>query len=211
MRFRTSSSCCARLFRVFMDNPWDILPLEPKGDSDQASVYLAVGIATTVWEQLDEAQAGLFKALVRSRSSAAEAAYGKIISGPSRSTMVAAAAKQVISDKTLRQRVTKLLKDVRRLAVRRNDIAHGMVCVFSSLPLGTSELVEEGCYLVPPEYTRKHAPEEKWEFDRLTLTKYKYAWTSAQIRAYVDHFIDYRRKLTAITEEVNAYCKEKFS
>ena len=65
----------------------------------------------------------------------------------------------------------------------------------SSLPLGASELVDEGRYLVPPEYTRKHAPKEKWQFDRISLTRKKYAWTSTQIRTYVAHFIDYRREI----------------
>jgi hypothetical protein len=63
-----------------MANPWDIMPVEPKGDDDPNAIWCAVGKALSHWELLELHLSLLFGQVIRSSTDAAKAAFGAIAS-----------------------------------------------------------------------------------------------------------------------------------
>ena len=85
---------------------------------------------------LDFHQAGLFALLCGGANRGAEAAYGTVLSGGGRCDMVLAAAERVIDDPALLAEIRALMGQIRKLASRRNDIAHGSVGGYASKETG---------------------------------------------------------------------------
>jgi hypothetical protein len=185
-----------------MPNPWDVVPREAQGDADDERIYLAVGLALSKWEILETALAGLFRVVVNAQFDPAAAAYGSIVSGASRIEMVLAAARSAPAiDASTLSEVTVLLNQVGKLSGRRNEIAHGQVTRFEG-PGG----VDHGRFLVPATYNsrKKHNPRKPFASDATAMDHYSYAYTSAQIRQYADHFITYSDKVWPLIEGVDA-------
>jgi hypothetical protein len=201
--------------------PWDVLPIEPKGDDTADEIYLAVGKALTTWERLDDTLGMIFGTIVRSEKGAASAAYGVVLSPASRAEMIVAAAEQTFSiNDPLALQIVKLVNDVGRLAGRRNDIAHGVVTSFSETRLeegGGKTEVEHGHYLVPANYNRRKKRSKKAIRDYLIehgMNFYphlfhKYAYTSAQIYTYITHFDHYRQSAWATLTQLSEIARSE--
>lgn len=188
------------------NNPWDVLPVMPKGDETPEALYRSVGVALTVWERLDEEQAGLFAVLTGARGSAAVAAYGTVVSPAGRAEMVGAAARSVLPDKLpLLATILTTVNEIGKLAGRRNDIAHGIVTRFqqqNAPASGAPVLMELGHYLVPSaSNTRKKlnsgaAAALIFDPDRQgPIIISKYGYIAAQVDQYREHFSAYRLRL----------------
>lgn len=202
--------------------PWDILPIESKGDDSPEGIYHAVGGALFLWERLEERQARLFAVLVNSRAGAAEDAYGIVQSPSSRSAMIGAAARAVFEpNDPLLLELRTLLNDIGQLAGRRNDIAHGLTLRFRSVhvKVGKTEADEDEVTETPHGYyltssstnTRKRIAQDEVAERRQSGAQgaalyQKYAYTTRQIRAYGDHFSVYEDLVEDLTKRVKAHC-----
>ena len=126
----------------------------------------------------------------RYRAYPATAAYGTIASSPGRIEMIVAAAEadwEHITDPLLSD-TRALLRQVGKLAGRRNDIAHGTVILRGGW----------GHYLIPPDYNprKRHPARELIPEEALdAFGNLKYAYAAAQIDTYAGHFVDYGAKI----------------
>lgn len=192
------------------NNPWDVAPILDTGDPEETALFTAVGTALTAWEKLDQVQARVFGILVGSRRGAAVAAYGTIIVSSGRSEMVDTAARVVLSENIdLLNELTDLLGEIGKLIGRRNDIAHGVVSHFEEYVDGALSK-DRGHFLVPASYaTRKRARPEPGPEAPMTMLG-KYAYTSAQVMAYAEHFNAYYLRLVRLMHRIGDYCDAKW-
>lgn len=199
--------------------PWEVLPIQAKGDDSADPLFLAVGRALTAWELMDAAQASLFSWLVNSRAGAAEAAYGMVASASGRCDMVLAAASEIFPpDAELLLEIEKTISDIRRAAGRRNDIAHGVVTKLSEeIKNAHSAFKLEGYFLASNGWnTRKQT--SKWETSqRLVDDTYepgmllgRYAYVAMQVDWYAAHFRAYRDRLVDLGDKTRAHCAKKW-
>lgn len=202
-----------------MSNPWDVLPRAQVGDPEPDSLYRQVGRATTVWELMDGFLAIIFATLTNSRSGAAEAAYGTIITFTGRTDMILAAADRVFAgrDNDMLAELETLMEELGKMSGRRNEIVHSAVTHFMH------NGVSQGHYLVPAIYNqRKRHTQAKM---RARWTKFtsveeilaesafgdlKYAYVADQVATYVDHFLAYKKRVTDLIPKVSERCRELY-
>lgn len=189
-----------------MANPWDVAPILDKGDASTDGIHMAVGMALSSWEILDEGQGQLFNVLAGTSSGAAFAAYGTVLSPSGRAEMVIAAAETALQmERALLKEVKSLINEIGKLAGRRNDIAHGIAREVSQVSydpkIQQHVTLKFGCYLVPPNYhTRKKLKIDQIVWSDPYLKWRKYAYTAGQIRYYAVVFLDYRKYIDDVTE-----------
>ncbi len=169
-------------------NFWTRSQIEQSGDSKADAIYLAVGIALTRWEIVEEAFSGLFGYFVESPAQAATRAYGTVMANAAKIKMMEEAAQiffrlYQIEDKYSKT-LEKLLEHYEYAHGRRSDIAHGVVMGFIK---GAENL---GSYLVPPRYnsrnTKAFAEPNVGDFFYLRIAKYHY--TSLDISMFTGKF-----------------------
>ena len=137
---------------------------------------MSVGRALSSWERLEIFLAYLFSRLCEAETSAAGDAYGAILAHNTRNDMLKAAARaRFRQEKHHLTRALDLLNRVRKLAARRNEIAHGIVLRHQL------NKDDEGCYLVPPNYNINKRGDD-WGLQG------KYRYTSEQIESFAGHF-----------------------
>jgi hypothetical protein len=210
MRFTAASKAGSSLGEgLGMANPWDVLPIEPQGDSDASSIYHAVGLALSQWEGVEGALAQLYMNIINSKSRAAVVAYGTIASGSGRVGMIMAAAEiesSTIDNIFLSDLKTLLDTHIGKLSGRRNEIAHGQVAEF------TGGGIRQGHYLVPPLYnTRKQrSPRTAVQIAEFPFNRFMYAYTATQIDQYADHFWNYIEKIDEMSDRLTQ-TRERFA
>src|ERR1700680_2245928 len=112
--------------------PWDIPTFPAHGDANADSTYAAVGRAMSEWEQLELYLARLYAKFlgVPPIEAIARPEYTRVAISRERARVIEDAARAYFikhPDQTLESTFESLICDARKLAVRRNDIAHGVV------------------------------------------------------------------------------------
>ena len=140
-----------------MENPFKKRPaLSPSGTETADDIYLAVGRALSIWENTEGVFAHLFGYLIKpaGNSFAARRAYGSVISGRARSTLILEAAnvffRNFPSDEG-RAHLDETMAWYGDATARRNDIAHGQL-----MPSGPTS-GHKGHYLAASVYTTKRS------------------------------------------------------
>jgi hypothetical protein len=168
-----------------MNNPWEICPINAKGDEDPKNIHLAVGAALNEWEYLEAQSAELFDALVSAPPSnrAAFFAFISVVSSSARTQLLEAAAPRALRDAPiLRDYTIDHLARLGKYGARRNELAHGRVYD-----------TDEGFYH-GPNNTMSH----KWANDGSA----KYQYTSEDIEFYRQNFRILRLEAEHLTEEI---------
>lgn len=189
-----------------MANPWDVFPREAHGDPGCVELYHSVGYALSLWEVMESALGELYVTIIQSESRTALAAYGSVVASSGRIDMVVAAAEADVSDagKAIVPEIRQVVvKEIGKLAGRRNEIAHGHVAGFDLSDAPTEY------FLVPPDYnTRKQMPVHHISTEAFPFSSFKYAYTSAQVLAYSEHFWTYTNKLYGLTDRLRELRKK---
>jgi len=174
-----------------------------KGDDDERDTYAAVGLALSKWEQLEHQLGEIFLALIGyGRNVEAHRAYASIMANSGRLDMINAAQevfflyRQSDEHQTIRKNLANLLSDVRALAGRRNEIAHGIVGI---KPGDDWENFTDASYVLAPSYFSQK---------KRTLTVFgaspnfgmlpDYEYGSAQIKAIAGWFASVKQPATRI-------------
>lgn len=172
-------------------------PKPQKGDWDEVALYESIGRALSAWEKFEQAFAALFEFLVGTsiQSLPAFRAYGAIISFSQRSKAVEVAADAffILNRKNstfhpLKAEFRDVLKLANEFAIRRNDIAHGIVSDYTT-PKGYSL----GVALQPPRHAARYnslSPNERMlmRIDSPVNVTPDYAYTSAEVRYFCEKF-----------------------
>lgn len=199
-------------------NPWDILPTRDRGDDEPQALYLSVAKALTAWEFLDSAQGILFGVLVNSRAGSAESAYGMVISPASRADMVLAAASCLFAPgEPLLEEIETTVNQIRQMAGRRNDIAHGVINTHRPL-LFKSDGSDSLGWFISPTYnnTRRSIPHaEKVAMAHADIRApsqhfHRYAYVSEQVDWYASHFTAQQERMRSLYRRVDQACKERW-
>jgi hypothetical protein len=180
-------------------NPWDQASTPDEGDASEEITFLSVGRALTQWEKFEQNFAHIFQVCVTGATGLyalpATRAYGATISFQGRLAVLDAAVDAFVTiasyhdelDQTRVQAITRDFRALKNLASkyspRRNEIAHGYVRKWWSLPPGE----HNGYALFPTSYsTNKHAivkPDEP-PYLRTEFEWPGYVYTSKEIDAY---------------------------
>jgi hypothetical protein len=169
-----------------------ILAKEAEGDSNAEVLYASVGRALSNWEFLQFSLAFLFAAC----SGAAfpypvMRAFGQSMLVTAKLDMIQYAADaSLASHKDLLARVTDLVKLVRGYNDRRNDIAHGVVQIFTT----------SSHYLIPTAGTSRKYPVYAGGGE---IPLPEYCWTAAQIDRYAKAFARLNADCGLLSDEVN--------
>jgi hypothetical protein len=176
-------------------NPWDIPPFPKRGDPSADLTFAAVGRAMSGWEELELYLARLYAKFlgIPPIKAIAIPEYRDVANFHSRATAIQNAADKYFISHPNQDRegeFKQVLGDIRQLASRRNDIAHGVVKLWWNHKETFSQAVDRNEYmLVPSTYSDK-----KFGDDR----EPSYLFRSVEINQFVDHFHQYREKLEAI-------------
>jgi hypothetical protein len=178
-----------------------------RGDRDWLTLYVAVGRALSQWEALEICLGELFMLLVESPSLAASRAYGALASVPARKSALELAGEEFFDTAQIDRRnkpvLRKILANYSEASSRRKDIAHGIVTRFESTWEGP------GGFLVPAEYNSRRTTTvpsyERAFFGKFFATppgftairhaqflkRVDYAYTAADIKAFMGKFYDF--------------------
>jgi hypothetical protein len=129
------------------------------GDKDEAVTFAAVGRALSKWEELEHAMAQSFISLVGyGRCVEAHRAYGSIMANKGRLDMIEAAQEAFFlirkseEHQAIQKKLVDLMYDVKELAKRRNEIAHGIVVIKLGEDLDD---YRDASYVLAPSYSTK--------------------------------------------------------
>lgn len=117
-------------------NPWNAQPEPDVGDASADITFLAVGRALSDWENFEFQFSSIFVACVNATGpgrTAAQRAYGSIVSFSARREMVTTAVKTFLAarhDAAIETDFAKLNNEAKEYGARRNEIAHGIVQPF---------------------------------------------------------------------------------
>jgi hypothetical protein len=176
-------------------NPWDIPPFPEHGDPSADLTFAAVGRAMSEWEELELYLARLYAKFlgIPPIKAIAIPEYRDVANFHSRATAIQKAATKYFVSHPNQDRegeFAQVLEDIRQLAARRNDIAHGVVKLWWNNKETFSQAVDRNEHmLVPSTYSDK-----KFGNDR----EPSYLFRSIEIIQFVDHFHRYREELEAI-------------
>ena len=174
----------------------EIFPREVSGDVSPIDLYSAIGKALTAWELTEIAHGHLFAAVISAKQpDAIWAAYGAIDSSANRTAMILAAAKWSLqpNNPDLEKRIKDKLNYTNKLAMRRNEIAHGTVMGFTH----GSGFIKPGqpmsiFYLIPPSYSSKRHIRNRLSENIATIDVpyewYKYCYVAKQVDMYRELF-----------------------
>jgi hypothetical protein len=177
-------------------NPWDIPPFPEQGDPSADLTFAAVGRAMTEWEELELYLARLYAKFrgIPPINAIAIPEYRDAANFHTRAKEIGNAATKYFVSHPNQERegeFKQVLDDIRQLASRRNDIAHGVVKQWWNYKETFSQAVDRDEYmLVPSTYSDK-----KFGNDR----EPKYLFRSIEIQQFADQFRRYRlERLEAI-------------
>lgn len=192
----------------------DEFPILAKGSNNPDELAAAVGYALTQWELIDEFLAMLFGALVQSKGSSAEAAYGMITGFGQRCGMIRAAARRSLpSSSPLLAELQAVLADLESLSSKRNNIAHGIMTRQMTGGTGKKRPRNKsfGYFLTPPRYNTKKALTTE-QLAKLVTSSARlaghqmqaYAYTAMQVRKIQRVFVVYRNRTLSLYRAVAA-------
>jgi len=170
-------------------NPWDIPPFPEHGDPSADLTFAAVGRAMSEWEELELYLARLYGKFlgIPPVKAIALPEYRDVANFHTRSKVIENAATKYFVSHPNQEREGEfehVLDDIRQLASRRNDIAHGVVKLWWNHEETFSQAVDRNEYmLIPSIYSDK-----KFGDDR----EPKYLFRSIEIKQFADHFRRYR-------------------
>jgi hypothetical protein len=174
------------------------------GDSDENSIFNAVGRALTEWEQVESACARLFALLVsanqrRAYHAPAVRAYGCINSVATKCEMLRLAATPYFARRKSKAQFEspfkKLMSEYSDFSARRNDIAHGSVKRVFITEKSTAKGHRRsaiGFYLLPSFYNPKKFKEEK----------FSYQYTSSDLIHYQQEFTKLSLRIGGLIEQM---------
>jgi hypothetical protein len=116
-----------------MQNPWGVRQRGEKGDDTPEPIFLKVGEALSVWENLESRLAELFDCLVSGSQKSIESnrsgfsAFTAVKSSSARTELIQAAAPRALKTSAHLEKVTDFIERVSSFGARRNEIAHGRV------------------------------------------------------------------------------------
>lgn len=171
---------------------WRRPPPKDRGDPDSTGIHLAVGMALSKWEDMENNFAWLFGIFCQSGSSAPQRAYGSLASANARRDALWSAAVIYFEDHKIaqedRDRVKLLLDHFQNASGRRNDVAHGKVIRVNI------DGNDRGAFLVPSEYnTRKNRPLHTYDpSDEYSFLQGVYRYTSEDV-------FDFSNKIDALS------------
>lgn len=157
-------------------------PFPDRGSQSHDDLHRAVGAALSAWEHGELHLALVFSHIVGdgAHSEAAFRAYGSAVAFSARADMVAAAADQAFNNHPEREELEPKFRQaiglMRRASARRNEIAHGAVFAYCTLP---SRPDAPGYCLFPGQYATNKRP---------LSGEPKYIYSAEQIDAYREGF-----------------------
>lgn len=177
---------------------WDEPDTKDFGYKSEDTLFISIGHALTVWEQIENMLSMMFALFVESGSDAARRAYGAISSASGRREALGMAAQvfagNQVSDFPMRD-FQLLMNHVGKASGRRNEIAHGIVTSFSL------DGNEHGFFLVPADYNSRKTAARTIEWrknlsaqtstDQFAIFGSLYRYTSSDI----NHFRHLFKKL----------------
>jgi hypothetical protein len=178
---------------------WEIPPPDARGDVEIDEIFRAVGFALSNWEMLEIALAAAFAILTESGSRAAVRAYGSLGSNTGRADALQSAAEIYFSERFPNEEAAfrQLTKVIKLAAPRRNDIAHGIAGMVTSLDVDGG-----GHFLFAAEHnTRRNHPGIDWDqgtSSPLFMRTARYAYSSRQIE-------EFGRRFARIANEVDFF------
>lgn len=181
---------------------WAVPAVNTIGDSDPYVTFGAVGAALTEWERMEAHLSLVFVALIGlgSESQAAQRAYGTIVAFGGRAGMIQAAAEAYFAahpDAGLAADLDRVVRQAKRAAARRNEIAHGIV-----QPIDPQKTVlTGGRYVLYPAYYAAG----KRDLNHLP----QYGYTSAEISRFGRQFGEMVQPIVAIIGRIHALHKAR--
>jgi hypothetical protein len=173
-----------------MSNPWDERPWAEAGNVSETEIFTAVGRASSHWELVEQAIAGLFTIVTVSKYYAPAAptiqAYSSVASSHNRIQMVRAALEAWLHEWShfeFAAQVQAVLNECGGWAGRRNDIAHGVADRYL-------DEFRKGWFLVPGLYNIKTRPLGK---------KAAYRYNAAIIDSFSERFMALHNRLHEMT------------
>jgi hypothetical protein len=171
---------------------WDRLPATTS-DTDENTLYLAVGRALTEWEKVEEQLWVLYRAFLdlTTQPSIMEKGYRSSLQFDQRKTKLEDAAELYFThhpDSQLRALFEEALTYAERFVSRRNDIAHGMV-------MSLKENDGRVTFLLYPPF---HSPPAK-----VTRSNAAYTFNSTIIDRYIIGFEATYRKVYEVVFQVS--------
>ena len=174
-----------------------------QGDRRKERIYLAVGCALSEWERTESVLVGLYHIFCRTDRApqpmrlAVERTYGAIESTTGRLSVLEAAAEAYFgkywNDQRVRYPFDALVESFRHAAYRRNEIAHGIVIVPSSVTgnTGGSHTTRRyGAFLVAASYSTRHnsLPRDKITDHPLSIIDSQYAYMAVDLLGFSAKF-----------------------
>jgi hypothetical protein len=191
--------------------PWEIREPSPRGDPNPNLLFESIGRALTEWETVEGACAELFALFVlapkrKPLHAPAVRAYGAVVSYQGRCAMIRAASDayfQTRKDKksAFQAKLKELIDRCLDYSNRRNEIAHGRVCVLYGYPVrkDTGKGKEIGYYLFPSFFNPK-----KYGLD-MEVT---YRYTSSDVIHYQQEFTKLFFRLHALRSQLNRHAPQ---
>ena len=191
--------------------PWEIREPSPRGDPNPNLLFESIGRALTEWETVEGACAELFALFVlapkrKPLRAPAVRAYGAVVSYQGRCAMIRAASDayfQTRKDKksAFQAKLKELIDRCLDYSNRRNELAHGRVCVLYGYPVrkDTGKGKEIGYYLFPSFLNPK-----KYGLD-MEVT---YRYTSSDVIHYQHEFTKLFLRLHALRSQLNRHAPQ---
>jgi len=183
--------------------PWEVVDPSPVGDPDENPLFNAIGRALTSWETVEIECARLFAVFVSARlkrtyHAPAVRAYGSIVGTYGRKKMLQLAAEAYFARRPIQralfeERCAKLIGEYDQYAIRRNEIAHGLVRRIFLIKGRRRPTI--GIYLIPSFYNPK-----KFKFKS---EDFAYRYISGDVIHYKQEFDKLQLRLEALVKDLS--------
>lgn len=176
------------------ENPWDQPPFPSVGSKTESEVFESVGRALTKWGALERSMCQLFEAIIGDgrESYSAWRAFGAMLSNSSHVDLLIWAAEASLKEEQYRELQKFLRGPVRKYAIRRNEIAHGVVRNCEILENFEGRLPRLGFCLMPMAHASSKMS---------AATGPKYVYSSVEIDRIGEGFISPAQQISAFTSE----------
>jgi hypothetical protein len=170
-------------------SPWDRRPWPTCGDTNQDTLYAAVGRALSEWERYDATLSFLYSSLVTTiQLLAARRSYSAVRTFEGRMEMLRAASEANFSEYPDAVQLTAwkvILRNSMKYCERRNEIAHGAVDHYQPEPPALTEFAALDTFALFPSY----ATFRTRELDGTPT----YCYTEAELEYFRQEFFKLRR------------------
>ncbi len=179
-----------RHYRPLRRESFDHFKRTKKGDKSKEALYESIGRAVTQWSMIDTAVCRLYSALIlpgqrrdMPQLQAVENSLGPIISTQTKLKVIKEAMHSRQLPRTLDKRLNEHLKILDAAAIRRNEIAHGIVSHIKGYGFILSPHIRNtGKINKNPDYTNRHG------LHPVLDPLWKFRFRSRDINRYSDRF-----------------------